>query len=435
MSILLKFAEQLLAFELITLAFVLIYSCFLPFNTRYKKIHRFIAITVIALIYVVVYHLTETIEINILHIVLNKSITFMVLGLVHLLFSGRWYRRILVSIVCYTLALFSEVLPEVILYINLLGAPQGQQYQSVQAVLGIGIGCRILAIACVLKFSRRKTDLSVTRRFSFLQMAIAGICLVGTMLIVGEITITGQVAVRDAFLLFSYLILLILFYISFEKTDTVNKRNQQYALEQQRYELMDGYYKRVETHQNEIRTIKHDMKNQLLALAGHIQGKDDTIVNSQIDRLIDQLSAADHENFTTNPGLNALLGVKYRQALAEGIVCDFTVKLPKEIGIEQNDLAAIVGNVLDNAIEACTYCTGQKYIRFTLVYHHGAVVLASENSTDGSGKNLVTRKKDSKNHGIGMGNIKRIVMQYGGDMQHRFGSHNFIIESTLFEKA
>lgn len=115
------------------------------------------------------------------------------------------------------------------------------------------------------------------------------------------------------------------------------------------------------------------------------------------------------------------------------IICEFDAKLPADIGISDNDLSAVVGNVLDNAIEACRYCSDRKYIQFALIHFNHSLILTSENSTDGKANSIRTRKKDELNHGIGMNSIQQIAKKYHGDCQHWFDDHSFRLELTLFE--
>ena len=222
-------------------------------------------------------------------------------------------------------------------------------------------------------------------------------------------------------------------YYVFEKMETVYAQNKEYALQEQRHKMLEEYYRQMEIHQKEVRTIKHDLKNQLAALGAYIAGDRDKAAG-QVDALIRQLAGSSEYQFTTHPGVNALLGVKYRCAREFGIACEFDVKLPENIRIEGNDLATVLGNILDNAIEACRYCEGQRYIRFQLIYFNGSLVLSSENSTDGLSQNLESRKGNVAGHGLGMGSIQNAVRKYGGNMQHSFGQNSFTLELTLFEK-
>lgn len=62
-----------------------------------------------------------------------------------------------------------------------------------------------------------------------------------------------QFVTRDIILIISFVLLLILFYLSFEMSDNLSKKNQEFQLQKQRHELLEDYYQQVEKHQQEVR--------------------------------------------------------------------------------------------------------------------------------------------------------------------------------------
>lgn len=221
-------------------------------------------------------------------------------------------------------------------------------------------------------------------------------------------------------------------YFLFNKLENYFKEIRDYETQEQHYRLRETYYQQMELHQKEIRTIKHDLQNQLISLSASYQNGLTTDENP-LDPLIEQLSRQTECDFTGHPGINAVLGAKYRQAQQQSIVCKWEVKAPTELRFKDTDLAAVIGNILDNAIEACQYCSGTAYIQFQMIYHNGSLVINSENSTDEQAGEYKTRKKDKKNHGLGIESVRSIADKYHGEMQQSFSLHCYQIELTLFE--
>ena len=118
--------------------------------------------------------------------------------------------------------------------------------------------------------ARRKRGLSVQRNFSIIQLLIALSCSFALGLLVTGVTITDQFLLRDFLLMGALGLLLLLFYIGFEMSDNMAKKNQEYQLQQQRHELLEDYYQQVEKHQQEVRQIKHDLKNHLYSVVGYL---------------------------------------------------------------------------------------------------------------------------------------------------------------------
>lgn len=80
-----------------------------------------------------------------------------------------------------------------------------------------------------------------------------------------------------------------------------------------------------------------------------------------------------------------------------------------------------MGNIIDNAIEAVTNCQTNKYIKLFLEYQRNGLFIVCINSYDGlikkdSNGNILTRKDDSDNHGLGLFSIETVANKYRGSM-------------------
>ena len=78
--------------------------------------------------------------------------------------------------------------------------------------------------------------------------------------------------------------------------------------------------------------------------------------------------------------------------------------------------AAVYGNLLDNAIEACRKVPeGKRFIRLENKYQSGKLLLVITNSkTMEKNENLKTTKKDSYSHGRGILSVQRVADKYNG---------------------
>ena len=81
----------------------------------------------------------------------------------------------------------------------------------------------------------------------------------------------------------------------------------------------------------------------------------------------------------------------------------------------EEDLVTLLANLLDNAIEACEKLDT---IQFKMVLEEGQLILSVRNpvNTPVQIKNnmIVTSKKDSLHHGIGLSNVDAVIKKYGG---------------------
>ena len=117
--------------------------------------------------------------------------------------------------------------------------------------------------------------------------------------------------------------------------------------------------------------------------------------------------------------IDALLYHKRRQAAERGIRWQCDAKLPKDCQVKEIDLCIIVGNALDNALEACGKLqeTDHPFIQVYLEKVKKCLFMEVRNSAEAE---LGWEKKGSRKkpgaHGLGLGNIKAAVAGYNGTM-------------------
>lgn len=295
----------------------------------------------------------------------------------------------------------------------------------------------VLKLLIVLLIRRKHSaeQILTGQRGSFvIQAFVPFISFVGFVLYGGYALVRAKPDYMSVFILGVILIMLnFAYYLVFESYNKLALENYEQKLMQEKNKHMQKYYQQVESYQQEIRTVKHDLKNQLIAVQAYLKEKEVGKAERQIGVLTNKLLNTEHRDYTAHTGINALLNAKLQQAQNSGITCDFRVKAPGEIKIEEQDLASLLGNLLDNAIEACLKCEEVKYIQLNIVYFNHALIVTMKNSTDGQVKDLATRKSDKTTHGLGTKSIQSIAEKYNGDCTYRFEGNTFTTDLTLWE--
>ena len=182
---------------------------------------------------------------------------------------------------------------------------------------------------------------------------------------------------------------------------------------------------------------KHDWINELIALKNEIEYENKEVVLQNIDRIIQNCQFGEAISDTGNKCIDALINVKYTTAKEKGI--DFILKIfiPEELPINQCDMGIVLGNILDNAIEATEKCNSSaKKIEIIMGIKKEALVLVVKNPLAGSLKRnkdgkLLSTKEDSKRHGYGINSVIKVARKYNGDVIIEEEGGEFVITVTM----
>ena len=108
------------------------------------------------------------------------------------------------------------------------------------------------------------------------------------------------------------------------------------------------------------------------------------------------------------------------------------VRLPEKLTVDDMDLSIVLGNALDNAIEACERMKSEeeeKSVHVMMKYINENILLSIKNSYDSnaiktSGKAFLSAKRSNAELGIGMENIQNVIQKYNGNMSRAFSLLN-----------
>ncbi|MBU5425783.1 ATP-binding protein [Tissierella pigra] len=100
------------------------------------------------------------------------------------------------------------------------------------------------------------------------------------------------------------------------------------------------------------------------------------------------------------------------------------------------DTVVILGNLLDNAIEASSKVENNRIIDIRIKYKNDILFIYVNNSFDGSivyeGEKMKTTKKDKETHGIELNNIEKILKKYDGTMKVYHTENRFHVDILMY---
>lgn len=242
-----------------------------------------------------------------------------------------------------------------------------------------------------------------------------------------------------ASLLIMLLINILIFRIYLKLSEDFELR-QRNILYEQEMDLYDKHIQEKENSMAEIRKARHDLKNQLVFLMELSDNKEYVELEEFLKELIETEPFGNLTiSKTENAVVDALVNYKYSIAKKYGIKFEVKLEVPIRLPYNSSDICIILGNALDNALEANLRGNIENpYIKLVMRMDMKNLIIIIENSFDGHVKrdrdgNIVTVKTDSINHGIGLGSIKKSVDKYHGFMRTYNVDKKFIFKVVLYD--
>lgn len=195
--------------------------------------------------------------------------------------------------------------------------------------------------------------------------------------------------------------------------------------------------KQVEEVQNIYMTMRgwrHDYHNHLQTLKAHLKAEHTALAYAYLDELEQDLEDVNQLIETGNVNVDAILNSKLSLALKNEIAVDYTVIVPDSLTITDIDLCVLVGNLIDNAVEACEKVDGGKpFIRLYIGVLKKQLYISVTNATSEHERKLdeeyISKKRG--NHGHGLKRINRIVEKYQGYINRKNEPGVFVTEIML----
>lgn len=179
-----------------------------------------------------------------------------------------------------------------------------------------------------------------------------------------------------------------------------------------------------------VRYMRHDMKHHLAVISEYAEAGNMAGIRGYMEGLVHGLSAARGKTYCDNYAVNAIVTHYLSLADSDGVEVKIKLTVPVEAGqVKDSDLCVIVGNLLENAVEACRNVgAGMKFIRLFSYAQEDTLTFTMENSYDGDARALdesfYSRKREGK--GIGLSSVRAVAAKYGGGTKFEARGRMFI---------
>lgn len=203
--------------------------------------------------------------------------------------------------------------------------------------------------------------------------------------------------------------------------------SEQYKQAEKQLAMQMLYSQQITAQMDEKRRLIHDFRQQLRAMenlslnAGTPEGRQELLdFIHKADRSFTEGRFASIPDFCQNAAVNALLRYYYTAAADFDIEIHFSFSFPTACPLSDVELCTVLGNLLENGLEACKRqpSASPRSLSLNSKETAGTFFILIENSYDGKLKKMdgrfLSMKTGTVRFGIGLESAKEILKRYGG---------------------
>lgn len=239
------------------------------------------------------------------------------------------------------------------------------------------------------------------------------------------------------------ILMILVNYVTFDVYDKLGnnaeteKRNLAY---EQQIALCNKQAAEREAAYQETRRIRHDLNGYLLNLKTFIQSGNTKEAETKIDYILERNQI--HKNEVSHSGnlvIDSLINYKYSLAQNNNIDMKCYVFVPEQMPYDGADLCIILGNLIDNAMEAVScLAVEQRHMDISISQVKDNLSIVIQNPYKGNIKKnrrgqIITSKPDKRVHGIGLDSVQRTVEKYDGELLVEYKNGLFKVNVLLYQ--
>lgn len=238
----------------------------------------------------------------------------------------------------------------------------------------------------------------------------------------------------EQFLLWGIVLVEVLLFFALEGTLFSWQKGFERSAERFQQDVLTHQYEEIRTIYTNMRGWRHDYHNHLQVIKAQLALGETDQLQHYLDELEQDLNRVDSWIKSGNLMADAILNSKLSLAQQKKIAVNCKARLPENLPVEDVDLCVILGNLLDNALEACEQIPEEgRFLRVYLAVKGRQLYMSIQNSAkeelNFNERNYITQKRGS--HGFGMKRVSAVVEKYEGFLNLANEPGIFAAEVTL----
>lgn len=358
------------------------------------------------------------------NLVIYSSYTFLIDCTILFLYTQyflheKWYWK-LFTILLYDICIFSCNFLCVVIFTNLFRVDMNELLMGRKGwrwCFLIAAKLMLLLLCGVMLYYKRK--LKDLKKWVYLYLALPVLIILIVSRLMQILTcfysINGNIVSIIWLICLISVLFVICFFLLFADVKAREEKIQNKMLRQQ-ISIQEQIYGQQYKSLREVRRLQHDLKHSLVVVEQLLIEKDSIGAEKYLRKFLQNLEGVD--GFDCGETVwRTLLSIKRDRAKASGICCEIDIKEKGLKKLDVVDICILLGNLLDNAIEAEEKIQGCRIIKI-MIREEGLVYIQVKNriteSIDFSIENLITTKTNVNLHGFGILCVKEIVKKYNG---------------------
>ena len=184
-------------------------------------------------------------------------------------------------------------------------------------------------------------------------------------------------------------------------------------------DLQREQYSRLAENEKTVMSLRHDMRHQLAVIQGFSNSGDNHRLGLYLEELTGSISHYKSETVCDNFAANTVVLHYLNLAKRDGVEVNPRLIIPKDTGrVVDSDICVILGNLLENAVEACRRMDDdRRFISIRSNFKHGVLTITMDNSFNSSSieSKGVFYSQKRNGEGIGLSSIKAAAERYDGN--------------------
>ena len=353
---------------------------------------------------------------------INFGIILLLVLAISMLYKMKWYNHIFLSVLAITLVSMAEivvaVLSSIVLQLDMAILKTGPYLFSGMLLSKMVIVIVITIIRCGNRTLPLKRSLPLWGFIVFVLFASivnAFIALDYMYMIINHPIKQILTILSVSFLI---LINILLFYVIAKINESFETQHN-LDTAKQLIEFQKASYQTLFENQKEVRKLRHDLKHAMVGVWHHLEHQQLQEATDFVKEYLQILEENSQSSFSGYSIIETVVDMKRREALKDNITLEHEISFSETLQADTIDLSVLIGNALDNAIEATKQVTHQpKVVTVSITYKQDTLLMVIKNpvNTRVDVECLTSTKKEKDRHGFGILQMKQLAQKYNGEV-------------------